>query len=352
VRHYYLRQGPNVADLRVNLLPRQRRAMESHAIILRLRRDVAAIARVTGANLKLVEVPPGPPVLATLVAEVYGQPYHRYADLSAAAKTVRAQMAQEPGVVDVDDSVAADQSKLSFVVDREKAALNGVSTEDVAQTLRLALGGMPGGVVHAPAEYNELPIVLQLPRDLRSDAARLLTLAVKGRTGYNVQLGEIGRFVPQLEDQTIFHKNQERVVYVTAEVAESGIGSTSYHTTETYTADTGSGGSGEGSFIPSGQRISMDLKDADIGNVLRMLAFETGMNIVAGPNVTGKVTVALRDVPWDEALRVILAAHGLSYRVEGSIIRVNTPEELVKMAEAEAASPVGTEIITLRYALT
>jgi type IV pilus assembly protein PilQ len=138
--------------------------------------------------------------------------------------------------------------------------------------------------------------------------------------------------------------------YVTAEVAESGVGSTSYHTTETYTADTGYDTSSEGGFIPSGKRISMDLKDADIGNVLRMLAFETGMNIVAGPNVTGKVTVALRDVPWDEALRVILAAHGLSYRVEGSIIRVNTPEELVKMAEAEAASPVGTEIITLRYA--
>jgi len=143
----------------------------------------------------------------------------------------------------------------------------------------------------------------------------------------------------------------ERVeTYVTAEVAESGVGSTSYHTTETYTAETGYGGSSGGGTIPSGKRISMDLKDADIGNVLRMLAFETGMNIVAGPNVTGKVTVALRDVPWDEALRVILAAHGLSYRVEGSIIRVNTPEELVKMAEAEAASPVGTEIITLRYA--
>jgi type IV pilus assembly protein PilQ len=142
--------------------------------------------------------------------------------------------------------------------------------------------------------------------------------------------------------------------YVTAEVAESGVGSTTYHTAETYVEESGYGGySGEGgtlSAIPSGRRISMDLKDADIGNVLRMLAFETGMNIVAGPNVTGKVTVALRDVPWDEALRVILAAHGLSYRVEGSIIRVNTPEELVKMAEAEAASPIGTEIITLRYA--
>ncbi len=135
--------------------------------------------------------------------------------------------------------------------------------------------------------------------------------------------------------------------YVTAEVVESGVGSTTYHATEIYTIESGGETS---SYIPSGKRISMDLKDADIGNVLRMLAFETGINIVAGPNVTGKVTVALRDVPWDEALRVILATHGLSYRVEGSIIRVNTPEELVKMAEAEAASPIGTEIITLRYA--
>lgn len=133
--------------------------------------------------------------------------------------------------------------------------------------------------------------------------------------------------------------------YVTAEVAESAVGSESYHTTAVY-----EGSSGADEPVYSGKRISMDLKDADIGNVLRMLAFETGMNIVAGPNVTGKVTVALRDVPWDEALRVILAAHGLSYRVEGSIIRVNTPEELVKMAEAEEASPLGTEIITLRYA--
>ena len=222
VRHYYLRQGANVADLRVGLLPRQQRAMDSHAIILRMRRDVAALAQATGANLKLVEVPPGPPVLATLVAEVYGQPHHRYSDLIAAAKTVRAQLQQEPGVVDVDDTVEADQTKLSFVVDREKAALSGVSTEDVAQTLRLALGGMPGGVVHAPAEHNELPIVLQLPREQRSDVARLQALALKGRTGRSVQLGEIGRFVTHPEDKTIFHKNQERVVFVTAEVAGRG----------------------------------------------------------------------------------------------------------------------------------
>ncbi|MCX6997871.1 MAG: efflux RND transporter permease subunit [Kiritimatiellaeota bacterium] len=222
VRHYYLRQGANVADLRVGLLPRQQRAMDSHAIILRMRRDVAALAQATGANLKLVEVPPGPPVFATLVAEVYGQPHHRYSDLIAAAKTVRAQLQQEPGVVDVDDTVEADQTKLSFVVDREKAALSGVSTEDVAQTLRLALGGMPGGVVHAPAEPNELPIVLQLPREQRSDAARLQALALKGRTGRSVQLGEIGRFVTHPEDKTIFHKNQERVVYVTAGVAGRG----------------------------------------------------------------------------------------------------------------------------------
>ncbi len=133
--------------------------------------------------------------------------------------------------------------------------------------------------------------------------------------------------------------------FVTTEVAESAVGSETYHTSESYS---GAGGTGEP--VYAAKRISMDLKDADIGNVLRLLAFETGMNIVAGPNVTGKVTVALQDVPWDEALRVILASHGLSYRVEGSIIRVNTPDELVKMAEAEEASPLGTEIITLRYA--
>jgi multidrug efflux pump subunit AcrB len=222
VRHYYFRQGPNVADVRVNLLPKHERAMDSHAIALRIRRDIEAIGKRWGANLKIVESPPGPPVFATVVAEIYGQPHHRYDELIAAARTVEARMREERGVVDVDALIEEDQQKFTFRVDREKAGLNGVSTEDVVNTLRVALGGMPAGTLHAAADQNETPIILQLPRPARSDLARLKTIAVKGRTGQMVQLGELGTFEEGLYDKSIYHKNLERVVFVTADTAGRG----------------------------------------------------------------------------------------------------------------------------------
>ncbi len=222
VRHYYLRQGPNLADVRINLLPRQRREMGSHAIALRIRNDVAEIARRNGALLKIVEAPPGPPVLSTVVAEIYGRPDQPYSELIAAAKILEARMAEEAGVVDVDDTAEANQQKLFFRVDREKAGLNGISTEDVVNVLRIALSGMPAGVVHAPREQNELPIVLRLPREKRSDPERLKTIMVKGRMGHSVPLGELGAFEADVVDPTIMHKNMERVVYVTAEMAGRG----------------------------------------------------------------------------------------------------------------------------------
>ncbi len=222
VRHYYLRQGPHVADIRVNLLPRNRRDMASHAIILRIRNDIAAIERRWNARIKLVEVPPGPPVLSTVVAEVYGTPRHTYRDLIDAARTVKARLEREPGVVDVDDTVEAAQRELFFHVDREKAGLNGISTEDITQTLALTLNGMPGGVAHIAGQQNEVPIVLRLPRERRSDPALLRNIIVKGRSGHAVQLGELGSFEETTVDETIFHKNLERVVYVTAEMAGRG----------------------------------------------------------------------------------------------------------------------------------
>ena len=222
VRHYYLRQGPNMADVRINLLPRQQREMSSHAIALRIRNDIEAIGRQTGANLKIVEVPPGPPVLSTVVAEIYGRPDQPYSALIAAAEDLQARLATEPGVVDIDDSAEAGQQKLFFRVDREKAGLNGVSTEDVVNTLRIALSGMPAGTVHAAGEQNELPIVLRLPREKRSDPERLKTIMVKGRMGNSVQLGELGAFAEDVVEPTIMHKNMERVVYVTAEMAGRG----------------------------------------------------------------------------------------------------------------------------------
>ena len=222
VRKYYLRQAPHLADVRVNLLPRQKREMSSHAIALRIRDDVEAIGAKSGALLRIVEVPPGPPVMATVVAEVYGRPDQPYSDLVAAAEVLRARVATEEGVVEADTTAEANQQKLFFRVDREKAGLNGISTEDVVGTLRIALAGMPAGVVHAPYEQNELPIVLRLPREKRSDPERLKTVMVKGRMGQSVPLGELGRFEEDVVDRTIIHKNMERVVFVTAEMAGRG----------------------------------------------------------------------------------------------------------------------------------
>ncbi len=222
VRHYYLREGANVADIRVNLLHRDDREMSSHAMVLRIRNDIDAIAQKHGVSIKLVEAPPGPPVLSTLVAEVYGRPHHSYDQLIQAAQTIKIQMNQTGGVVDIDDMVEADQRKYFFRVDREKAGLNGISTENIVKTLKVALDGMPAGIIHLTTEQNELPIILRLPREARSDVARLLTISVKGRGGNRVQLGELGRFEETLEDKSIYHKNQERVVYVTAEMAGRG----------------------------------------------------------------------------------------------------------------------------------
>jgi len=222
VRHYYMREGTNVADIRVNLLPRSDRQMSSHAIVLRMRNDIEAIAQSTGASIKLIEAPPGPPVLSTVVAEVYGDSRHSYDDLIQAAETVKQAMADVEGVVDIDDTVEASQQKLFFRVDREKAGRNGISTEDIVKTLRISLAGLQAGIVHKDTEQNELPIILRLPRAARSDVARLKTIVVKGRAGHNVQLGELGTFEENVQEKTIFHKNQERVVYVTAEMAGRG----------------------------------------------------------------------------------------------------------------------------------
>jgi multidrug efflux pump subunit AcrB len=222
VRHYYLREGANLADIRVNLLHRDKREAGSHELVLRLRKAIDRLGRRMDANLKLVEIPPGPPVLATVAAEVYGQPYHQYKDLVDAAALVRERMLQEPGVVDVDDSVETRQRRFFFRVDRDKAARNDIAVDDIAKTLRMALSGMPAGVLHAPAEKNELPLILRLPREERSDLAHLKAMTLKNRKGEPVQLGELGVFEEQVVEKTIHHKNQERVVYVTGEIAGRG----------------------------------------------------------------------------------------------------------------------------------
>jgi len=219
VRHYYLRQGQNVAEIRVNLVGKKSRTQQSHAIGLRIRNDLTDIAERHSAISKIVEVPPGPPVIASVVAEVYGQPGHSYEDIMNAAKVVRARCAVEPGVVDVDDSIEADQLKLVFVTDKEKAALNGVSVADVVETFTMALKGIGAGTLRVPTERNPLRIELRLPRPIRSSAPDLAQVYVKGHGGALVPLAEIGSWENRLVDKTIYHKNLRRVVYTFAETA-------------------------------------------------------------------------------------------------------------------------------------
>jgi len=219
VRHYYLRQGDHVADIRINLAGKKNRGLQSHAIGLRMRNDFQQIADRHHARMKLVETPPGPPVLASVVAEIYGPPDIRYEDLLLAADTVRARLAVEPGVVDVDDGREAAQGKLTFVTDTEKAALSGVSADQIASTLQAVLGGTTVGLVRSDTERNPLRIELRVPVEQRTCATDLARVRVKGDTGQLVPLAELGRWDTTRVDQMIYHKNLQRVAYVFADAA-------------------------------------------------------------------------------------------------------------------------------------
>jgi multidrug efflux pump subunit AcrB len=219
VRHYYLRQGDNVAEVCINMAGKKNRELQSHAIGLRMRNDLQAIADRHRAKMKLVETPPGPPVIASVVAEVYGQPDNSYADLLSAADTVRTRLKAEPGVVDVDDVREAAETKLTFVTDKEKAALNGISTEQIATTLEAVLGGGTVGLVRSETERNPLRIELRLPIASRTSAADLSRVHVQGNGGQLVSLSELGHWESGRVDQMIYHKNLQRVAYVFAETA-------------------------------------------------------------------------------------------------------------------------------------
>lgn len=219
VRQYYYRTGTHTADIRVNLAPKKNRGMQSHAILLRLRRELTSIAEQHGAVLKLVETPPGPPVIATIAAEVYGEPDTEYAQIQMAAEDVRKRLARQEAVVDTDSTVEASQPKYVYELDREKAALNGVSAASVASTLAAFERGSAPAALHSENEVNPYMIKVRLPRAMRSSIRGLDGLYVKGETGNMVTLGEIGTFRLTAEDQTIFHKNLRRVAYVFGETA-------------------------------------------------------------------------------------------------------------------------------------
>ena len=226
VRHYYLRQGSNVADIQVNLVSRDRRDAQSHDIAKRVRPLIRQIADRYQARVKVSEVPPGPPVLQTLVAEVYGPDPQRQVEI---ARQIRDIFDQTAGVVDVDWYVEDDQIRYRFEVDQEKAALSGVTREQIATTLRIAVDGLPVGIAHQsgavpdgePVEKEDLPIVLQLPRAERSSLDDLGSIRVSGDRGNLVPLAELVRVVVEKSEKSLYHKNLMPVTYVTGDVAGS-----------------------------------------------------------------------------------------------------------------------------------
>lgn len=219
VRHYYLRQGAHLAELRINFVAKKNRRQQSHAIGLRVRDELTALARKQGAVLKIVELPPGPPVLSSLVAEVYGRPDYTYDDLLVAAETVAERFRREPGVADVDTITEAPIDKWVFMTDQEKAALAGISVQEIASTVRLALNGSNEDTIRMESERNPMRINIRLPRAERSNALDLTQLSIKGRQGKQVPLAELGRWEKTRVTQTIHHKNLERVAYVFGETA-------------------------------------------------------------------------------------------------------------------------------------
>ena len=219
VRHYYMRDQSNLADIRINLVDKTKRSQQSHGIVLRLRRDLEAIAAKHGAVIKLVEVPPGPPVMSTLTAEIYGPPQAPYSTLIEAARKVQKVLAVEDRVVDLDDSTETDRERLNFIIDKEKAGLHGVPAQRIIQTLTASLSGLTPSSIHLTGERQPLMVRITLPRPERTGAAALSRLPVKAGNGSMVQLAELGRFVKVKTDQPIYHKDLKRLVYVYAELA-------------------------------------------------------------------------------------------------------------------------------------
>jgi multidrug efflux pump subunit AcrB len=227
VRHYFMRRGANVADIQINLVSKHNRKAQSHDIARRIRPRVTAIADRYHARVAIAEVPPGPPVLQTLVTEVYGPNEAERLKLAEKVKTI---YKATPGVVDVDWYSEADQQKARFVIDKEKAALHGISAATISQTLKIAVDGENVDLLHQPAEKEDVNIRLELPRSFKSTADELLALRVRsgdanalpepGASGSPlVPLRELVKIENVTVEKSLYHKNLMPVTYVIGDVA-------------------------------------------------------------------------------------------------------------------------------------
>jgi len=216
VRQYYLRQAPELGDLQVNLVDKHLRKRKSHQIAGAVRAPLEEIAARHGAKVKVVEVPPGPPVLSPLVAEIYGPDE---AGRHALAKQVRQAFGETADIVGIDDSIEDNAKKLVLRVDQRKAALLGIPATDVVQAMRVALDGEDITALHDGQSKHSIPVRLNLPPEKQARLDSLLSLSVKSGSGDNVPLSELVKVEPTTREKTIYHKNLLPVTYVIGDMA-------------------------------------------------------------------------------------------------------------------------------------
>ncbi len=216
LRHSFLRSQPNQADIQVNLLPLDDRSAQSHEIAKRLRPGLDKIGAPHGARIKVSEVPPGPPVLQTLVAEVYGPDLAGQIDLARKVKQI---FLDTSSVVDVDWMVEDPQTVDQIVVDEAKAAQQGISKAEVTRALSVALRGDDAGLLHSDVSREAIPVRVRMERADRSSMDQLESIKLPNAAGGMVSLREITKVVPTVLQPSIYHKNMKRVVYVTGDVA-------------------------------------------------------------------------------------------------------------------------------------
>ena len=216
VRHYDLRSGDNMADIQVNLVDKKDRSIQSHEIVKQFRPDIQRIAVKYNANVKLAEVPPGPPVLSTIVAEIYGPSYEQQMRI---ATDIEALIQKTEGIVDVDQMTEASQPGYRFEVDKEKAARMGLSPAQVVATVNAALSDMPSGVLHNPVTFDPVNIVLQVSDSDKASVDDIRNLKVISQNGTAVSVGDLLIVRKETAEKSIYRKNQKRVVYVLADMA-------------------------------------------------------------------------------------------------------------------------------------
>ncbi|HOX83705.1 MAG TPA: efflux RND transporter permease subunit, partial [Chryseolinea sp.] len=216
VRHYDLRSGDNVGDIQVNLIDKKDRSIQSHDIVKQLRPAIQKIANKYNANVKLVEVPPGPPVLSTIVAEVYGPDYDEQIRIAGQVKQL---IESTTGIVDSDWMTEADQPEYRFEVDKEKAMRLGVAPAQVVATINAALSNMPAGTLHNPASFDPINIILQLSDADKSSINDIRNLKIINQQGNAIAIGDLVSVKKEIKEKSIYRKNQKRVVYVLADMA-------------------------------------------------------------------------------------------------------------------------------------